>query len=269
MPQDVKMPKLDASSLTATFILHQTPTDDVYKLTHYKLNHPSYSHLDWNSAEEWQVRLQPQIFDSYFLICREACRLFVRATPILVNLACYGREMLLSNLSDDELQVFRDAKLLEKIPDEGAISWWDHFKVDARANLNDQLISQGRIAERWTIDVEINKLAALGIDEMPEWVSMDSDRHGFDISSYTVKEGRILPLLIEVKSFAQNSWPHIYVTANEWKKALETVNGDYVFHVWSIESQNYRILTIRDLEQHIPTNHGKGKWQSVLITLDW
>src|SRR5690606_2050230 len=102
-------------------------------------------------------------------------------------------------------------------------------------------------------------------DASPEWVSLDSDRHGFDISSFRMLDGKVLPLLIEVKSFARDSIPHIYITLNEWKKARETIKGEYLFYIWSVEGKRYRILLPDDLVAHIPIDQGFGKWQSVLI----
>jgi hypothetical protein len=259
---------LDAGVLTATFLLYQTSGDDEDKLIYYKRNHPSYSHLDWNQAEKWHSKLQPLIFDHYPSMCREACRIFLTENRLLLDLVCYGREMLLSNLTEDECQVFKSAHLLDKIPDEATIAWWDSFKTIARAHLNDKLLAQGRIAEKWTIEEELKKLKDVSINEKPEWVSVDSDRHGYDISSFKLVDGLVVPLLIEVKSFAQNTQPHIYVTANEWNRALKTVNTEYVFYVWSIESKIYKIFTPSDLLPHIPTNLGKGQWQTVRIQLE-
>lgn len=257
--------RLDSGTMTATFLLHQLGTADVDRLTHYKMNHPSYSHLDWNSAERWYSRLDSSVFEKYFLMCRQACWYFVNDNPILLNLACYGRDLLVSNLSDDELQVFRDAKLLDKIPGDDVVNWWDRFKVDARRNLTGERLAQGRLAERWTIEEESRRLKEANIDASPEWVSLDSDRHGFDISSFRMLDGKVLPLLIEVKSFARDSIPHIYITLNEWKKARETIKGEYLFYIWSVEGKRYRILLPDDLVAHIPIDQGFGKWQSVLI----
>src|SRR4051812_3730102 len=111
MSENLQIPPLNASSLAATFILLQT-SENNDRLTYLKRHHPSYSHLNWTNADSWLKILPPLSTKDYHLLCREACNILVTNHSILITLACYGRERLVSNLSDDEIQVFRDARLL-------------------------------------------------------------------------------------------------------------------------------------------------------------
>ena len=202
-------------------------------------------------------------------ICQDACSAFVISHQFLRELAKYGRDSLLSNLTPDELQVFRNARLLEKLPNENAIKWWDKLKLQARKDLDEALLAQGRLAESWTIQRETEYIRSFDSELVPEWVAMDGDHYGYDVLSYRLSaEGTSLPIQIEVKSFAKIKSPHFYLTVYEWSQAVKAT-PNYIFYIWCIETREYKILTLDEILPNIPLNNMNGEWQNVYISLDW
>lgn len=234
-----------------------------------KVSNPSFLHLDWDGASKWKELIGDKLSDSELApICRLASFHFILKDQILLELVTYGREKLVSNLTDDEKQVFRNGALLEKIPSLEVVLWWDQIRIAGRNEFNHKLLSQGREAERWTMEFEISKTAHLGEEFIPQWVALESDHYGYDILSYRPNtQFAPLAILIEVKSFANPTFPHFYVTKTEWDKATETANN-YIFFVWCISNKTYKVYTHTEIEKHIPTNNEGGNWQTVLITLD-
>jgi hypothetical protein len=227
-------------------------------------------HLDWEGAEQWDTIISEGLNADIDLICRKASSSFILNSEILLELVTYGRDNVVSNLSDDELQVFRNAKLLDKIPDQEIVDWWDDLKNRGRTLLAQKLHSQGRLAERWTIEFEEQKTAGLGQQYRPVWMALEGDHFGYDILSFRPNAPSApLAVLIEVKSFMNPSKPQFYITKNEWKKAVETENN-YIFFIWSIPDKKHKAYSHWDIEPHIPKNCGSGEWETALITLtDW
>jgi hypothetical protein len=234
-------------------------------LDYLKKNDPSLSHIDWIAPADWEKVIDfSNSSDSIDKICRNFCLQFINSTPYLLKLTCYGRDSLISNLSADELQVFRIGKLLEKIPEADVVSWWDNLKIASRSELDDALLAQGRLAESWTIEEEKQKLSLFCSLE-PEWVALNSDRYGYDVLSYRKGEGgTIQSIQVEVKSYQSQTYPHFYITCNEWEKS-KLAESAYYYYIWCIETREYQILSINDIVSHIPNNNGVGKWQTVLI----
>lgn len=234
-----------------------------------KDNHPSLVRLDWDGAEVWTNLIEAEIIiDDLQVICRQASALFILNNPVLLELAIHGRETLISNLNDDEMQVFRNGGLLDKFPSAEVVDWWDDLRVRGRTKLNQNLLIQGREAERWTIEFEIKKIAHLGKEFQPIWVALDGDHYGYDILSYRPNpQFAPLAVLIEVKSFTNPSKPQFYVTKNEWDKAVET-GSNYIFFVWCTSTKSHKVFSHNELEPHIPKNCGSGSWQNVLITIE-
>lgn len=234
-------------------------------LEYLKKNDPSLSHIDWTAADGWESIIECKIdTDSFDKICRNFCSEFIASNPSLLKLATFGRNALVSSLSSDELQVFRAGKLLDKLPGADIVSWWDGLKISSRAELDEILLAQGRLAESWTIEEE-KKILRQFCSLEPEWVALDSDRYGYDILSYRQAEGgSIQSIQIEVKSYQNKIYPHFYITSNEWEKA-KTAEQTYYCYVWCVESQQYQILSFNDIDKHVPNNKGEGRWQTVLI----
>jgi len=268
-----KLPYLNMSSLTALYILSsENFSNDVLSTLsnkHRKRNDPAWSHLDWINAEKWFDILREKLpIANINLLCRLACSKFLLKTPLLTKLAGKGREMLVANLSEDEVQVFRNAGLLDDVPSPDVVEWWDEFSALLRSITNETNVLQGRQAERWTMEIELEEVAQLGILEKPVWLALNGNHYGYDILSYR-KNINSLPhvILIEVKSFSSISLPRIFLTRKEWDKALEA-DPNYFFIVWCMENKDFRMYSVTDIKPHIPINTGNGVWQNIEITID-
>ncbi len=232
---EAKVPYLNMSSLTALYILSldHFNNDPSSKLTikHRKRNDPAWSHLNWLAAEKWFTILEEKLpFADIKLLCRHACSIFVLTNSLLTKLAGKGRDAHTATLTEDELQVFRNAKLLDEIPALDVIQWWDNFKALLRNLSNEANVVQGREAERWTMEREIKLVSEFETTDMPIWEALNGDYYGYDIKSYR-KEKNSLPhvILIEVKSFASTAHPRIFLTRNEWNKALESEPNFFLY----------------------------------------
>lgn len=241
--------------------------EDASTLNYLKYNDPSYSHFDWDGAEKWNRFLAYQENTTDIrLICRTICYQFITCNDVMLDLARRGRELLVSNLTDNELQVFRNAGLLSTTPDNDLIQWWDRLKKLAKMKIDEKLLAQGRLAESWTLEVE-KKIIAEFCDFSPEYVAIDSDNYGYDILSYRQDNtGNIFNVHIEVKSYGSKYYPHIYLTSNEWNNAKKPPYS-CIFYIWCIENKEFSILSVKDMERHIAKNNGQGIWQSLLINL--
>ncbi|RYE12071.1 MAG: hypothetical protein EOP45_23500, partial [Sphingobacteriaceae bacterium] len=183
------LPFLSMSNMTALKLIieHQSKTsiESINRFQFIKDTNPSLLHLDWEGAEIWNKLIEAEvIIDDLPCICRQAASIFILNNPILLELVTYGRESLVSNLTEDEKQVFRNGGLLEKVPTHEIVDWWDEIRFRGRNKLNQNLLFQGREAERWTIDFEISKISHLGNNFLPIWVALDGDHYGYDILSY-------------------------------------------------------------------------------------
>lgn len=256
------------SSLTALFTVRKYMKDKISEFgivqNYLKKTDPTWAHLDWNGAEEWEQILNTED-NEIEILCRDACYEFILSDSVLINLCSYGREKLIANLSNNEIQVFRNAGLLEKLPNDQIVSWWDQIKLIGRRNLSSQLLIQGREAERWTLDEEVKVTSQWGEEYLPIWVGLEGDHYGHDILSYRMGiSGVPSNILIEVKSFSSYNNPHFYITRNEWTKALANPSK-YLFYIWCTENKTVQILTPKDIEPNIPIDKNLGNWQNVLI----
>lgn len=261
-------PKLDMGSITALYLFLTESQQTNIAVKHKIQNDPTWSHLNWDEAMKWNKVIQAETRYSLVSICLQACFVFVTSDPTLSALSGLGRGALTSVLSQDEWQVFKNAKLLDDIPNENAIKWWDYFKSLNRSN-NDQLkVKQGRLAERWTMVLEQEYILENCPKKKPKWVALEGDHFGYDIKSYRKKdEDYDQIILIEVKSFSQRSRPIIYITKNEWDKAIKS-SPNYVFYIWCMEPATYKILTVDDIMNEIPINKSRGIWELMSLNLE-
>lgn len=239
--------------------------DNPDHISYLKKNDPTLAHVDWTSFQFWESKLINIVSSlDIAVICRHFCFEFILEKEYFLKLTQYGRQSLISNLNSDEIQVFRNGKLLDKNPSSEVVKWWDELKRLSRNELNSSLVQQGRLAEEWTLNVE-RELTRSFTSLEPEWISIDNDKYGYDIKSYRVNEkGEIYPIQIEVKSHLNESSKHFYLTVNEWNKAV-TAENSYLLYLWCIETNKYQLLTLDEIAPHIPINNGMGTWQSVFI----
>ncbi|RYG02995.1 MAG: DUF3883 domain-containing protein, partial [Chitinophagaceae bacterium] len=202
-------------------------------------------------------------------ICFQVCTSFITHNSFLQKLAGNGRKALVDNLTADEAQVFRNAGLLSEMPEFRVIQWWDHLKSLKRNLIDEAKNLQGRTAELWTIEHETIQCKQFGEGYKPQWVSLESDKYGYDIQSFRQKgSGTCQAILIEVKSFAKKIMPRIFITRKEWVTALESYPS-YIFIVWCVETVEFREYSVDDFLIDVPIDTGAGKWQNIEITLKW
>ncbi|HEV7332715.1 MAG TPA: DUF3883 domain-containing protein [Flavisolibacter sp.] len=263
------LPPLNMSSLTAAqLLILGNISNDGFSLTkkHRERHDPAWSHLDWSNGKNWvPMLLKNGVTTDIKVLCRLACTEFVFSTSLLTKLAAKGREPLVGTLSEDELQVFRNASLLDEVPSIETIKWWDGFRTMSRKIQTDANVAQGREAELWTMQNELKTVSQFG--KKPIWVALDGDHYGYDILSFR-ESANSLPnvVLIEVKSFASKAQPRVFITRNEWDKALESA-PNYIFVVWCMELKEFRTYTVFNLLPHIPSDNAYGRWQNVEVTI--
>jgi hypothetical protein len=262
-PKDTIRLQLSVSCIAAYLKLCSTAKDEDIEFK--KKSDPIYAHLDWHNALLWRNIFILSADTPYVNICREFCFHFILRNNILLKLSALGRDVVSASLSIDELQVFRHALLLEKIPSEDVWKWWDRLKCEAIGLRNQAQINQGRLAESWTIDREIKHIGSF-TNLTPEWVSIESDRFGYDIQSYRKNnKGIVFPVQLEVKSYQSALLPQFFITRHEWETAMK-LSSSYLFCVWCIETKTYHEYTVAEIETNISTDQGLGNWQSILIS---
>lgn len=175
----------------------------------------------------------------------------------------YGRQRLATALTQDELQTFRSAGLLEENPPADVVQWWDAFACLMRATEDERLNAQGRHAEGLSLQHERKRLQSLGITEEPRWIALEDISAGYDLQSYEQTAYGLRNLLIEVKS-TQRSPPRMFLTRGEWDAAAQY--GDaYTFHLWKLPAEELTVITVAEMAQHIPQDHGSGRWTELEI----
>lgn len=168
---------------------------------------------------------------------------------------------------DDDLDVFAAAGLLKEPPSVDVVSWWDDILGHARLAVDIEKMAQARKAEKLTIESEIVRLKALGIDKRPEWKGLDDNYAGYDVLSFDLKDGAEVNRMIEVKSTVASPL-RFYLSRNEWKKADE-IGDAYFFHIWdmAVDPPKLYVRTVEQVKPHIPTDNEKGKWSNAEIPL--
>jgi hypothetical protein len=163
-------------------------------------------------------------------------------------------------MPENARQCFTEAGLGATPPSDTIIAWWDDLAAAARAKHADSQTLIGREGERCSIRYEEAR-----VSRRPEWHSIESNKSGFDLVSIVSREYPS-DLQIEVKASERPvSTATCHVTRNEWEVA---VGSDiYLFHLWSMTETGKKlaILTPQEVECHIPTENGEGKWESVEI----
>ena len=176
-----------------------------------------------------------------------------------------GRARLLTLLSRDEHQCFREARLLDDPPDDDLVGWWDELSCAVRAVANSDAMERARRAERLSIDLERRRLANLGIPLEPRWVAVEDNTAGYDILSYDAGTHGPLNRLVEVKSTIASPL-RFYVTRNEWNHAVDA-QSQYYFHVWDLSRTPPFLyeFTQSHVAPHIPVDSGAGAWDVAVV----
>ncbi|MCI1006840.1 DUF3883 domain-containing protein [Herbaspirillum sp. C7C8] len=190
-----------------------------------------------------------------------------KTKPIWLDAVPSGLRSVKGAINDDVNQVLESAGLLGEEIDRDAIAWWDQIASSVRKDTDDRLLLQGRNAEELSFNFECALLKRQGIEShVPKWVSIEDNSLGYDILSFRLSaDGDIRETLIEVKSTSRPH-PYFFISRNEWKRAQSSINH-YQFHIWTAGSKSPLELPAHQIAEHVPNDHGKGKWQNVLVDL--
>lgn len=197
---------------------------------------------------------------------RVAIRFLInRNKPFWVRSFPFGRQRVLPLLDEYEIQCFRAAELFDDPPSLAVVQWWDDIATTVRAELDGELLAQGRDAEVLTLDYEAKRLTSLGLDVTPHWTSIEDNNAGYDIKSYDPGDIEPVARQIEVKSSFQKP-PRFHLTRKQWETALKF--GDrYFFYIWEMPQNIRHERTVEEVRTHIPQDQAEGEWQEVIIAL--
>jgi hypothetical protein len=175
-----------------------------------------------------------------------------------------GRKVVLDHADDDLRQVFNCAGLLGLPPGATIVEWWDRLAAETRSGLDTIKVGRGRAAEQWTLETERQRLLAAGrADLHPTWVGFEDNTAGYDVRSYTIHAQGAALRAIEVKSYS-GSQLRFLMSRSEWDTAAK-LRDSYVVHLWSTDSRELVQIEFSELEPHIPSDRGNGKWTEVLL----
>jgi hypothetical protein len=174
-----------------------------------------------------------------------------------------GRSEALKVMPEAVQQIFSEADLLGEWTDD-LVAWWDDIGLAARNRKNERNLRIGRSAERLSIDYEEQRTGL-----KPKWTCAETNYAGYDLLSVVARD-ELRPCAIEVKgSSLRLSEAKFILSRNEWDVA--EANSDYRLHLWLVRNyeqdalRDLRIVTSRELETHIPTDQGMGKWSTITI----
>ena len=185
------------------------------------------------------------------------------AQPWWLRHVPYGRDKVKAALGQDQVQCLREAGLLEPIPDEEVVAWWDAIAETMRGVVDLEKMVRAREAERLSLEYERERLKRIGVSREPEWVSLEDNTLGYDIRSFDVDGGQIITRLIEVKSTLADS---VFVTRREWNNAT-SAEPHYFFHVWRLPEKTMQEYPVATVRPNIPTDNGVGYWQDARIDI--
>jgi hypothetical protein len=179
--------------------------------------------------------------------------------PPWIQNATYGRSRVIRFAGSDLAQVIIEAGLATG-SDDDVVLFWDTMAALARGQKNARNSEIGRQGERLSIEFEKNRTG-----RKPKWVAIDNNNDGYDLLSIVDTQDLRL-LSIEVKASTLGLSGSLHLSRNEWDRSQETEN--HAFHLWAIEANGNNLLAIltpSEFKNHIPTDSGKGSWESVEI----
>jgi hypothetical protein len=198
---------------------------------------------------------------------RQILRLVIdRERPSWRLAAARGRKWCLDAVDDDTGQILSWAGLTDVAPDDEAVRWWDDLASEVRGIGNAARLTAGRDGERLSMEYEQERLQKAGIDNrIPRWRALDDNTLGYDIESWDLIEGEIVPLRIEVKSFA-GTQAQFFLSREEWDAACR-FSDTYFFDVWDLNMQRLQRLPMTTLVPWIPTDTRAIEWRRSLVTV--
>ncbi len=191
-------------------------------------------------------------------------RVLLEYTPWWIRNFVYGTNRVKEALTPDQAQCLQAAGLFNEPPDLSVIALIDELSAISRKQEDMEKMIRARKAEEMSIAYETDRLASMGLDKRPEWVSLRDNRLGYDILSYDLVNERVIRKLIEVKSASSN---YIFITRNEWRNA-ESARSKFFFQVWLHPELSLREFSVDEIEPNIPSEKGNGIWQSVRVDIN-
>ncbi len=179
--------------------------------------------------------------------------------PPWVQNAAFGRARVLSFAGSEIAQVFVEAGLAYGTG-EGVVAFWDELSARARGQKDIRNTAIGRQGERLTL-IHENKRTG----RRPKWISIEDNADGYDILS-VVSADDATQLSIEVKTSTMGIAGTLFLTRNEWDRAVETAH--HVFHLWDTRAgapPQLAIIEPKEMESHIPKDCGDGIWGQVSV----
>ena len=173
-----------------------------------------------------------------------------------------GRKEAFIFMQDEEKRCFLEAKLMISPPSSDVVMWWDEIAKNERENVNEQLNVTGRVGERLTIEYEQQRTG-----KQPIWQSIETNLVGYDLISQR-DEKSTDEILIEVKtSVCDLEHAKMSVSRHEWEVANYQYNYKrYFFYLWCLsEGKKLAIISVADINEHIPSESGNGHWSSISI----
>ncbi|MGH7840943.1 MAG: DUF3883 domain-containing protein [Candidatus Binataceae bacterium] len=199
--------------------------------------------------------------EAFYQQCIEAAITGFR--PLWGRIITLGRRKFVQKLSRDEVQCFRSAGLLEDPPTNGIVTWWDRVAAAVRLRADQEKMIRARDAEQMSLAHETRRLAELGINIRPVWMSIEDNTAGYDIQSYDVGVEGPVARLIEVKSTIASPL-RFRLTRHEWETAKK-YGPAYFFHVWDLQGPRLHEKTVADILPHVPTDNERGRWENAEI----
>lgn len=230
-------------------------------------NGPStQSAFDYTSAAELATNFGWEIFGSdtsdVSAFRTALFNIITTVRPSWSNLIPYGRGVLFRNLSENEIQCFRIANLVDST-DSSAVNWWDSCAKLIRREHEFDLTSRGRSAEQQSLQLEQELLRSTGL--FPTWTALEDNFAGYDIESWRAgPDGWDSPMkhFIEVKSSVREC--RFFLSRREWHYANRH-SETWELHFWLANLNAPMIFRHADLLVHIPQEFGAGEWVSVKI----
>jgi len=188
--------------------------------------------------------------------------------PLWALAAPFGRSRSREAMPEDAAQCLEYAGLFDEPPGPASVLWWDRLASMFRADRGQERMLAGREGEALTVQYEKERLASIGLQDLhPRWVAIDDSAAGYDVLSWDRDSGgSVHELRIEAKAYSSLE-ARFYLSRNEWETA-RLFSPRYAVYVWNLDTRGLsRIMGVNELERHIPTDKGLGKWDAVRIRL--
>ncbi len=112
----------------------------------------------------------------------------------------------------------------------------------------------GLHGEKLVIAYEKSRLEQIGLSEYAtqiKWVSKESDHYGYDIKSYDLINGQLVPRYIEVKTTVLKKDAPFIISRNEVSSSIQLEDHYWVYRVFDAESKTPKVYCIHgNIEDH-------------------